>query len=122
MLRTEPFKSIAIVFLFMIALTPSLRASAAGFDCRQAAFADEKAICADRALSEKDVQMTTTYNLLKGLLLMGARGALQEEQGEWLKKRQQCGVSYTCLSQLYDQRNNTLMDEYNNVARAIKAG
>lgn len=102
MLSTEPFKSIAISTFFMIALTPLLRASAAGFDCQQAAFADEKAICADRTLSEKDAQMTTTYNLLKGLLLMDARGTLQDEQGEWLKRRRLCGASYTCLSKLYD--------------------
>ncbi|MBS0054196.1 lysozyme inhibitor LprI family protein [Yersinia sp. Marseille-Q3913] len=105
----------------MIALTPSLYASAASFDCKQAASVDEKAICADRTLSEKDVQMTTTYNLLKGLLLMGARGALQDEQGKWLKKRQQCGANYTCLSQLYDQRIGTLMDEYNKIAQTINA-
>ncbi|WP_420895833.1 lysozyme inhibitor LprI family protein [Yersinia bercovieri] len=119
MARETPFKPIAIASLFMIALTPSLYASAASFDCKQAASIDEKTICADRTLSEKDVQMTTTYNLLKGLLLMGARGALQDEQGKWLKKRQQCGTNSTCLSQLYDQRIGTLMDEYNKTARAI---
>ncbi|EKN6177460.1 lysozyme inhibitor LprI family protein [Yersinia sp. 22-579] len=105
----------------MVELTLPLEAAAASFDCKLAVLADEKAICADPALSEKDVQMTTTYNLLKGLLLMGARGALQDEQGEWLKKRQQCGANHTCLLQLYDRRIQTLMDAYNNIARTINS-
>jgi uncharacterized protein len=122
MTRINPFKSTSIATLFVIALTSSFQASAAGFDCRQATQADEKAVCADGALSEKDVQMTTTYNLFKGLLLMGARGALQDEQREWLKARRQCGANHACLSLLYDQRINALTEQFNKMARIINAG
>lgn len=122
MTRITSVKFISIIPLLVIAFTTPFHTSAAGFDCRRATQVDEKAICADRALSEKDVQMTTTYNLLKGLLLMGARGALQDEQTEWLKQRQQCGASHACLSQLYDQRIHALTGAYDKVANTITTG
>ena len=61
------------------------RPSAASFDCGKARTADEKAICASPALSDLDTQMATLYGVRMQIpMLMGARGAAQDEQRAWL--------------------------------------
>ena len=68
-------------------------AHAASFDCNaQTLQPDEKVICDNRTLNDADVKMVTTFDLLSGLLAMGSRGALQDAQSAWLKKRQACGA------------------------------
>lgn len=79
-------------------------ASAASFDCRKARTADEKAICAERALNDKDVRMDVLYGVNKRTLAMGGRGALMDEQQAWLNDRRKCGASKACLNRAYDKR------------------
>ncbi len=80
-------------------------AAAASFDCGKARTADEKAICADRTLSDLDTQMATLYGVRMQIpMLMGARGAAQDEQRAWLTERAACGDDGTCLRQVYQQR------------------
>jgi uncharacterized protein len=80
-------------------------AAAASFDCGKAKTADEKAICADRTLSELDVAMATLYGVRMQIpMLMGARGAAQDEQRAWLAQRRACGGDTACLTQIYQQR------------------
>lgn len=109
----------ALVTAFLSLVAASFPVYSAGFDCSKASHTDETAVCTNRSLSEKDAQMTTTYNLLRELLLMGARGALQDEQIQWLGKRRQCGANITCLSQVYDNRNRELASEYSKAARLV---
>ncbi|VTL96972.1 Uncharacterized protein conserved in bacteria, putative lipoprotein [Pseudomonas aeruginosa] len=45
-------------------------AHAASFDCEKATRADEKAICANRALNDQDVEMSVKYRFLRGLFAM----------------------------------------------------
>ncbi|WP_439412983.1 lysozyme inhibitor LprI family protein [Enterobacter ludwigii] len=94
-------------------------ASAASFNCSSVTASDEKAICADRELSEKDVTMATTYAMLRDVVLMGGRGALQDEQTTWLQKRQQCGDNTLCLSHLYDDRIDELNDQYQHIVASL---
>ena len=49
-------------------------ASAASFNCAKARTADEKAICAERALNDKDVRMNELYGINKRTLAMGGAG------------------------------------------------
>lgn len=63
--------------LIAFALLTPLSVNAASFDCQKAQAADEKAICAHLTLNDKDVEMHTKYQFLKGLFAMGSRGALQ---------------------------------------------
>ncbi len=44
---------------------------AASFDCAKAETADERAVCADSALNDEDVEMAVLYSRLKPLLGMG---------------------------------------------------
>lgn len=89
---------------------------AASFDCGRARMADEKAVCASRQLSEMDVEMSVRYQMMTGLVAMGARGDMQDEQQAWLKSRKACGANQSCLLGAYRRRIQTLKDEYANLA------
>jgi uncharacterized protein len=58
---------------------------AASFDCAGPGTPDEKAICANTALNDKDVKMSVLYEINKRTLAMGGRGALQDAQQQWLR-------------------------------------
>ena len=80
-------------------------AGAASFDCAKAATADEQAICASSVLSDLDTQMATLYGVRMQIpMLMGARGAAQDEQRAWLTQRHACGGDVACIVQSYQQR------------------
>jgi uncharacterized protein len=92
-------------------------ASAASFDCRRAAAPDEIAICDSRELSQLDVKMATLYDTITKLVGMGVRGAIQDQQREWLQARAGCGADRACLRNLYDARIRALETEVDRVAR-----
>ncbi|SDO43932.1 lysozyme inhibitor LprI family protein [Pseudomonas jinjuensis] len=98
---------------------PLASASAASFDCSKALRADEKAICADRHLSEQDVEMATTYRLLSGLFAMGVRGDMQDAQQAWLKQRRACGADRACLEKRYRQRLGALQKLYDGIDKPL---
>lgn len=83
-------------------------ASAASFNCAKARTPDEKAICAERALNDKDVRMNELYGINKRTLAMGGRGALMDQQQEWLRGRKTCGANKACLNRSYDKRLSDL--------------
>jgi uncharacterized protein len=109
----------AILFV-MPCLTGSGIANSASFDCDgQALQPDEKAICDTRSLNDADVKMVTTFDLLSGLMAMGSRGTLQDEQTAWLKKRQECGNDLACLKASYDGRLKQLDETYKHLNRPL---
>ncbi|MBO9098222.1 MULTISPECIES: lysozyme inhibitor LprI family protein [unclassified Rhizobium] len=107
----------ALVGLLPI-LSPLGSAKAASFDCDGKTLQpDEKMICDTRSLNDADVKMATTFELISGLLAMGSRGTLQDEQSAWLKKRQACGADAACLKTSYEDRLKQLDVAYKNLAR-----
>ncbi|AJZ89070.1 periplasmic protein [Klebsiella michiganensis] len=94
--------------LLLSLLIGSTTAGAASFDCAKASSPDEKAICANRALNDKDVEMATKYQFLKGLFAMGGQGAMQDQQQAWLKERKTCGANVACLTTQYNKRLSAL--------------
>ena len=92
--------------LTALALTLALpiAAQAASFDCNKARSPDEKAICANTALNDKDVKMSVLYDINKRTLAMGGRGSLMDAQQQWLKDRRTCGANRACLNRAYDRR------------------
>jgi uncharacterized protein len=73
-------------------------AHAASFNCAKAELPDEKAICKSRVLSELDVRMAALYGArMKIPMLMGSRGAAQDEQHAFLAQRASCGVDGACI-------------------------
>ena len=99
------FKGLMItVFMLMSANT----VQAASFDCQQAKLTTEKSICNQLKLNDADVKLATTYHIIQSLVPMGTRGAIQDEQGQWLKQRNQCKSNIRCLSQSYQTRQTQL--------------
>ena len=99
------------------ALIP-LPAQAASFDCDKPDLAaDETSICANRDLNDMDVKMVTTFELITGLLPMGNRGVVQDDQVAWLSKRQACKADLACLRSAYDERMAQLKSVYDMVER-----
>ena len=87
-----------------LTLAAPLAAQAASYDCARARAPDEKAICANTALNDKDVKMSVLYDINKRTLAMGGRGALMDAQQQWLKDRRGCGANRACLNRAYDRR------------------
>ena len=80
-------------------------ASAASFDCRKARTSDERAVCADPALSERDTRMGALwYSYARMPFLMGASGARKDEAQAFRDARKACGADRSCLITAYDQR------------------
>lgn len=98
----------------------ALKVQAASFDCDGTSLQpDEKTICNTRALNDADVKMVTTFELLRGLVAMGARGTLQDEQSAWLKSRQACGADAACLKLAYQERMTQLDHAYKTLSRPL---
>ncbi|PVM72940.1 lysozyme inhibitor LprI family protein [Caulobacter radicis] len=93
-------------------------AHAASFDCAKARRADEKAICADRTLNDKDVRMALLYDINKRTMGMGARGALMDGQQAWLNDRAGCKANRMCLARAYDRRLGELERSMERIYRA----
>jgi uncharacterized protein len=92
-------------------------ANAASFDCGKASAPDEIAICDSRELSQLDVRMATLYDTIRKLVGMGVRGALQDQQVEWLKARAGCGANRSCIRNLYEARIRALETEVERIVR-----
>lgn len=121
MARMPAFPAVAPVLLTvggLLAVVPP--ATAASFDCERTDLApDEKAICDNRALNDADVRMVTTFDILSGLVAMGARGEMQDQQTAWLKERQACGADVACIQSAYDRRTQQLNEAYKNISRPL---
>lgn len=122
-MSTSPFARLsqpiaALAILAGLGTGFPLPAAAASFDCDKPDLAaDETAICANRDLNDMDVKMVTMFELITGLLPMGNRGVVQDEQVEWLSKRQACNADLACLRAVYAERVNQLTLVYGQIER-----
>lgn len=105
--------------LLTVALCAPLISSAASVDGKTAALADEKAICTNLSMNDKNVEMVTQYNFLSGLFAMGARGKLQDDQQAWLKIRRQCASSVGCLKRTNNRRLAQLDKSYDGINKPL---
>ena len=110
-----------ILSTILLSLTlPGSPASAASFDCNGPNLAaDEKAICEHRDLNDADVKMVTTFEILTGLLAMGTRGEMQDDQATWLKRRQACGADAECIRTAYAERLKQLSETFEKINRPL---
>lgn len=109
--RTTRRMAVATAFIMLTAPV----AHAASFNCARAATADEVAICSNSALSDLDVELATLFRVrMQVPMLMGERGAAQDEQREWLFQRSACGADVACLSGWYQTRIQQLDAEISN--------
>ncbi|EAA4188445.1 hypothetical protein QF20_004437 [Salmonella enterica subsp. enterica] len=108
-----------VIFLFL--LTELQIAHAASFDCRQPLLPDEKEICSSQELNDLDMEMSVKYHWLSGVLGMGARGEMSDDQQNWLQKRHKCGSDTTCLTKHYRQRINELNEIYRAINKPVSS-
>lgn len=107
-------------FTAALVLTSALSAGAASFDCDRPDLApDEQVICDTRALNDADVRMVTTFDMLKGLLAMGGRDAMRDEQSAWLAQRTACKADADCIRDAYDRRMQQLDKTYQSLNRPL---
>lgn len=100
-----PGLALAGVLLLGQGLTPlASTARAASFDCARARSVDERAVCGNRVLEDRDVELAVLYGLIQKLVPMGSRDALRREQTQWLSQRGRCGADIPCLRRTYDRR------------------
>lgn len=93
------------LFVTCEGLTPvGAQAQAASFDCARARAPDERMICGIRRLEDRDVEMSVLYGLMRQVVPMGGRGALQDDQAAWLAGRRRCGADAGCIQRAYDRR------------------
>lgn len=97
-----------LAFIAAFAAAPAHAANWGAINCDKAKAADEKAICASTELVQLDAQMSTEFGLMKGLVPMGTRGDMMDEQKDWLAKRSACRADEKCLRRAYDQRIRVL--------------
>jgi uncharacterized protein len=77
---------------------------ATSFDCTRATSADERAVCANRVLNDRDVTLSDLYNLDRRMIAMGGRGSLIDQQQAWMVERRRRGANRVCLTRAYDRR------------------
>lgn len=93
---------------------------AASFDCAKTDLAaDETAICKDLSLNDIDVRVATTFDLLAGLMPMGNRDMLRDEQLAWLKTRQACDDDVACIRNAYERRMTQLDEAYKTLIKPM---
>ena len=96
-----------------LGLMLSVAGHAASFSCEKAKTQTEHAICEHRAVNDADVKMATTYRIVSRLVAMGTRPQIRDEQYRWLELRDRCGSSLSCLTQVYDLRQQKLDEHLN---------
>jgi uncharacterized protein len=101
-----------LFLLVSAAVLLAIPANAASFDCAHVRAADERAVCASRALSELDVEMAVRFDTLAGLVGMGTRGNMGDAQRAFLVSRRRCGSDARCLTALYRGRIAVLKNQY----------
>lgn len=97
-------RPILALLLTALPLALPMAARAASFDCARASHADERAVCADRALNDRDVTMSVLYRLDQRFVPMGSRDVIRRDQAAWLGRRRACGANTACLARTYDRR------------------
>ena len=108
------------IFFFMpffAAIFLGVPVQAASFDCSKAKTPDERAVCASRALSEMDVEMAVRFETLAGLVPMGTRGDMGDEQRGFLAARRRCAADTACLAAAYRRRIAMLKSDYERLKR-----
>ena len=125
------------LLIALVLMSSGLHAEAPGFDCARAETPTEKFICSDQRLSALDAKMSSLYDECRQSMPAGDAAVLQQEQKQWLQKRDAaCNIDALitssstkrdCLNQLYLERikalyvlNAELMNSKRSAARPPK--
>ena len=87
-------------------LAPSfaIGANYAPLDCTKARSPADLTICGTYVLGQAEARMATLFGIATSLVAMGQRGAIHDQQAQWLKTREACGNDVPCLTAAYQTR------------------
>ncbi|MEM9358597.1 MAG: lysozyme inhibitor LprI family protein [Pseudomonadota bacterium] len=89
--------------------------SAQAFDCRRAHNTAEHTVCGSSALRYLDEQLNSEYRYAKFYARSSwSKRRLVRSQRRWLRKRNRCGRSWSCLHRIYTRRLAFLENTYQN--------
>ena len=98
----------SVLALSVPTLLLSVPVKAASFDCGKARTSTEIAICENASLGKLDEQIAELYSSLHSALVSSERAKMVEEQRRFLKERNSCGSSASCLQESYESRKADL--------------
>jgi uncharacterized protein len=100
----------AIVLVVLCAFAVSAGAASAADDpgpgrCRQLSTPEQRAVCRNPELAKLDTEKATLFSVRMMLpMLMGERGAAQDEEQAFAGKRNACATDAACLKSAYTER------------------
>ncbi|MEH2509210.1 uncharacterized protein V1291_000564 [Nitrobacteraceae bacterium AZCC 1564] len=77
-------------------------------DCAKANSSTEQTICSDYRLAQAEARVATLFEISTSLVAMGQRGEIQDQQRAFLKERDACKSSISCLRNVYEARDKQL--------------
>ena len=98
---------LAPMSIALAALLLPAAAEAQSFNCRNARFADEIAICESRLLSRLDVRMARLFFQARE---SDGGSELGDDQDAWLRTRRACGGDEDCIEEAYRERIRELRE------------
>ena len=88
------------------------QANAQSFQCARAQIPAELAICNNEDLLILDEQMAGLFaDLRVNASTQNEIEAISDNQKEWLRKRNECEINFTCLRKVYKKRIRSLEKE-----------
>ena len=104
------FRFLLVSLVFTLGMTSTVHA--ASFDCSKATTETEIAICDDPELSALDERMSGVYVRGRQVTknVSGSNLEIQNDQIDWLNKRNQCGAETSCLLNAYQTRIEELKE------------
>lgn len=103
---------------FLIFLIFFSHLCATSFDCDKATTDVEKSICSSSSLSKLDDKLSIKYNFIKKRISKNENNLFLKTQRQWLKERNQCGVSSSiedCLISIYKDRISNFEVKYSKI-------
>jgi uncharacterized protein YecT (DUF1311 family) len=97
-----------------------LPATATSFDCAKAQGFAETSICSDVELALSDSAIDETYQRLLLHTPADGRGAIRQEQRDWLHKRNAC-AQRSCLAASLEAREQALRSDLDSLDRTLRA-
>ncbi|TMJ63210.1 MAG: hypothetical protein E6G81_00010 [Alphaproteobacteria bacterium] len=95
---------VALVALMTAAWVGAPPVAGQSFDCRNARYADEKAICHESRLGDLDRELSATYDKAGKKLSKQEREAFESNETAFVNARHRCGENQGCIEQSYRNR------------------
>jgi len=107
----------AVLVVWTAVCYPAAAAGYTPLKCAMAVTAAERTICASYSLGQAEARMASLYQWATSFVAMGQRGAIQDDQITFIKKREGCGANTKCIQGVYDARIKQLEAVMDNVKR-----